>query len=157
MKKALKITGIVLILGVALLQLVGAERTNPAVNESARLQASAQTPAEVDAILKRSCNDCHSNETVWPWYSGIAPMSWKVVEHVNEGREELNFSEWAGYDDKKKRKKLLEICEQVTEKEMPLDQYLWLHGEAVLTEADVKTLCDWVQAERGRLKTGEDE
>jgi hypothetical protein len=102
--------------------------------------------------LKRSCNDCHSNETVYPWYSNISPFSWLLAEHIEEGRRELNFSVWTTYSAKKKRRKLDEVCEQITSGEMPHNQYLWIHRDAVLSQEDKKILCDWAETEKAKIE-----
>jgi cytochrome c551/c552 len=137
----IKIILAVLIIAVVGIQFVPVERTNPEVT------GEIETPAEVMDILRRSCYDCHSNETVWPWYSRVAPLSWKVVDDVDEGREEMNFSEWIGYSEKKKAKKIHEIWEEVSEGEMPPWYYTPLHPEAELSAADKETLRKWTEAE----------
>lgn len=101
-----------------------------------------QAPEEVQAILKRSCFDCHSNHTNYPWYSSIAPVSWFTKMHVKEGREHMNFSTWASYDDEKKAKYLDKIPKAIKSK-MPLPSYLIMHGEAKLSDEDKKVLSDW--------------
>ena len=138
----------------AALQLFRPERTNPLVNPSRTVQAGATVPPDVDAILRRSCYDCHSNQTRWPWYSAVAPMAFGVVEHVTEGRAELNFSEWGAYPAKKRAGLLEKMCEEVREGKMPLKQYLWLHRDATLSEADWKSVCDWSADEADRLAAG---
>jgi hypothetical protein len=143
-----------LVVLVAAVQLFRPERTNPSVNSAQTVQAGATVPPEVDAILRRSCYDCHSNETRWPWYSGVAPMAFGVVGHVTEGRSELNFSEWGAYSPKKRTGLLEKMCEEVREGRMPLKQYLWLHRDATLSEADWKSVCDWSADEADRLAAG---
>jgi len=101
-----------------------------------------QAPEEVQAILKRSCFDCHSNHTNFPWYSSIAPVSWFTKMHVKEGREHMNFSAWASYDDEKKAKYLDKIPKAIKSK-MPLPSYLIMHPDAKLSEDDKKVLSDW--------------
>ncbi len=133
----LKIIAAVLIVAFIGIQFVPVERSNPPV--TGEIDASPQ----VRETLRRSCYDCHSNETVWPWYSYIAPASWLLADDVAEGRDELNFSEWSGYDDKRKLKKFKEIREEVEEGEMPQWYYLLLHGDAALTEADKQALYEW--------------
>ncbi len=100
---------------------------------------------EVSKILRNACYDCHSNETVYPWYADVAPMSWLVIHDINEGREELNFSEWIPYSLKKKNHKLEEIVEMVEEGEMPLKIYTPLHPEAKLSEEQKELLIVWAQ------------
>ncbi len=121
------------------MQLVRPDRVNPPVT------GEVQTTPEVKALLKRACYDCHSNETVWPWYSNVAPISWVVAHDVDEGRRELNFSEWASYEPKRQAHKLEETEEMVEKGEMPLGIYVVLHAEAKLTEAEKKTLIDWAK------------
>jgi hypothetical protein len=126
------------------------DRTNPAVDERRTLAANTRMTPEVEAILRRSCNDCHSSETVWPWYSHVAPASWFLKQHVDEGRRELSFSEWATYPKRKRERKLHEMCEQVESGEMPLKCYLPLHPEARLSDDDRRVLCEWARAEEER-------
>ncbi len=101
-----------------------------------------QAPEEIQAILKRSCFDCHSNHTTFPWYSDIAPVSWFTKMHVKEGREKMNFSTWSSYDDEKKLKYLEKIPKAIQTK-MPLSSYLIIHKEAVLSDADKEALKNW--------------
>ncbi len=152
MKTALKIIVLLLFFAFVGLQFFRSERTNPAVIGSETLQETMYVPKEVDQVLKRSCSDCHSNETVYPWYSNIAPISWKVVQHIDEGRDELNFSKWGTYGNQRKARKLEEICEEVEERNMPHNQYLWIHWDAALSDSDIKTLCDWTAQAVENLK-----
>lgn len=137
----LKIVLALLIIAVVGIQFVPVERTNPQVT------GEIEAPTEVMDVLRRSCYDCHSNETVWPWYSRVAPVSWLVVDDVDEGREEMNFSEWSGYSERRKAKKIHEIWEEVSEGEMPMWYYIPLHSEAKLTAADKETLHNWAEVE----------
>ncbi|MCA1623382.1 MAG: heme-binding domain-containing protein [Acidobacteria bacterium] len=151
MKKAVKIIAIVLAVAFFAIQFYRPDRTNPLIVEAETLEASTQVPENVQKILERSCNDCHSNKTVYPWYSNISPFSWMLVDHINEGRRELNFSAWGTYTNKRKRHKLDETCEQITDGLMPHNQYLWIHRDARLSEADKKILCDWAETEKAKL------
>jgi hypothetical protein len=139
---------IVVLLGI---QFVRPARTNPPVDESQTILARTQMTPEVAAILDRSCRDCHSNKTDWPWYSNVAPVSWWLTDHVDTGRRELNFSEWGRLAQDRQDKKLREICDEVSDGIMPLSSYLPMHPQARLSEQDKKTLCDWVEAERARM------
>ncbi|MCW7489980.1 heme-binding domain-containing protein [Leptospira meyeri] len=120
-----------------ILQFFPIDRSNPPV------KAEIQTRAETKEILKRSCYDCHSNETIWPAYSYIFPASLLISHHVEEGRDELNFSEFGLLTQKKQNKKIYEIWEQVEEGEMPPKDYLLLHPSARLTEKDKEVLKQW--------------
>ena len=95
--------------------------------------------------------DCHTNTTTYPWYSQIAPASWFLANHIRDGRKELNLSVWNTYSDKKKSKKLEEVCEQVEQGDMPLPSYLWIHRDAALKEGEARILCDWANAERAKI------
>lgn len=132
-------------------QAIRPSMTNPPVDESRTLKAKTQITPEVYAIMERSCNDCHSNKTVWPWYSQISPISWYQARHVDQGRRELNISDWARFDNRRATRKLDEICEQVKTGEMPLSSYLLLHPSAKLSDADKQALCNWTEQERARL------
>ncbi|MDQ3473227.1 MAG: heme-binding domain-containing protein [Acidobacteriota bacterium] len=134
------------------LQFVRPARTNPSVDQTQTINAHLQITPPVAAILDRSCHDCHSNSTRWPWYSNVVPASWFLVDHVDEGREHLNFSEWGKLDKRQADKKLEEMCEEVSDRMMPIDTYTWIHRSARLSDADIKVLCDWTEAERARLE-----
>ena len=110
-------------------------------------------PAEVSGILKKACNDCHSNNTNYPWYSNVQPITWWLQHHVDEGKGELDFSSFAAYSAKKQHHKLEEIIEQVKEGEMPLNSYTWIHKDAVLTEAEKLSLSSWAAQLRNEIAT----
>jgi hypothetical protein len=119
------------------IQLVPVDRSNPPVS------GTVDAPAEVMAVLRKACFDCHSNETSWPWYSYVAPVSWLVAHDVEEGRKELNFSAWASLEAKKRAHKRKEVWEEVAEGEMPLRPYLLTHPQAKLDAAELETLRVW--------------
>jgi len=125
-------------------QLVPVSRTNPPVD------AEIVVEPGVRALLKRACWDCHSHETVWPWYAWVAPVSWLVAHDVNHAREELDFSRFESYAPKKQRKKLGEVGEEVDEGHMPLWYYVLLHPTARLDDEERRRLIDWADAERER-------
>ena len=131
-------------------QAVRPVRTNPPTAAGASLLAHA-TP-EVTAILNRSCRDCHSNETRWPWYTNVSPTSWLVANHVNHGREHFNYSQWTSIDEDEQDKLLGGICSLAERSRMPLPSYLWIHRDAKLSPADVKTLCAWSEKMRDMLQ-----
>jgi Haem-binding domain len=143
MKKFFKWFAIGVAVAFLAIQVYRPARTNPPVDPARTLQATMPVPPHIDKILARSCNDCHSNNTKWPWYSNIAPLSWKVIEHVNEGREHLNFSNWAAYPPDDAEHAVEEMCEETEKGNMPIPDYLYLHPEAKLSKADVRALCDW--------------
>ncbi len=147
MKKILKIIAIVLFIGFIAIQFVRPDKTNPPIVQAETIEATTQVPDNVKSILKRSCNDCHSHETVYPFYSNVAPISWQVIDHINDGRKRLNFSVWNTYDDKKKKRKLESICEEMQLGEMPMSQYTLIHWDAKISADDTKTVCDWTKTE----------
>ncbi len=100
--------------------------------------------------MKTSCYDCHSNETVWPWYSYVAPVSFLVAGDVEDGRKRVNFSEWDKYDEKKKEKKMDAMIEAVEAGGMPLPKYLITHSDAKLDPEKIKILKDWVTSDNGQ-------
>ena len=146
-KKIIKGLLILFLVGFFLAQFIRPDFTNPPVVEADTLWETTSVPDNVKQVIVRSCGDCHSNETQYPWYSYITPSNWFLADHIDEGRHELNFSTWRSYKPETQKKKLGEICEQIEEGSMPLPSYLWIHRDAVLTAADAKLLCDWANAE----------
>ncbi len=139
----MKKTLIALVLILIAIQLIRVEKTNPVIDENIKLTA----PKEVMNILKRSCYDCHSNETKWPWYADFAPLSWSIVNHVNDGRKALNFSNWKNIPKDIKTKRLKRAIKTVNNAMMPLSSYLWLHKEAILSKKDKEILTQWFKKE----------
>jgi len=151
MKKFIKATLITLAVVFIAAQFVRPDLTNPSIDPAQEFRA----PAHVQSIIDRSCIDCHTSRTRYPWYSQISPVSWWLKDHIDEGRGELNLSLLGAASPKKAAHKMEEICEMVEKGEMPLPEYLWIHWDAKLSEADKQTLCQWSKAERARiLQTG---
>ncbi len=113
--------------------------------------SGAQIDPNVRAILERSCQDCHSEATHYPWYSYVAPVSFLIRSDVIHGREHLNLSRWSEYSLQRKERSLSEIANQVKDRDMPLPQYTLIHRNARLSDADVDAVFRWTQAERSRL------
>ncbi|HEV7799031.1 MAG TPA: heme-binding domain-containing protein [Pyrinomonadaceae bacterium] len=154
MKKLFRVLRWVVIGGVCcfiVAQFFGPAKTNPASERTQSIDSRVQVTPQVAAIFDRSCNDCHSNKTRWPWYSNVAPISWFVINHVNEARQNLNFSEWGRYTERDADGMLKQICREVRAGAMPLSSYTPLHPGSTLSPEDVKTLCDWTAAERARI------
>lgn len=149
MKRVLIVILVILVLAVIAIQFVPIERSNPP--EGAPLVADAQ----VVAVLQQSCYDCHSNQTVWPWYSKVAPVSWSVANHVQEGRERLNFSEFAGMTPERQAHAREEIWDEVSEGGMPLPVYLKMHAAAALSDEDKAILKAWCGAEAAAAESDE--
>ena len=151
MKKWVRRIGIGLLVLFAVAQLKRPAHANPQAVPALAIHARMEVPAEVSSILERSCRDCHSNNTQWPWYSHVAPVSWWLVDHVNHGRSHFNYSEWGKGRPEKVEEHLGEICEEVSSGTMPLPSYLRMHSNARLSPIDVKALCTWTEAEQQRL------
>lgn len=107
---------------------------------------------DVKNILQSSCYDCHSNNSNYPIYASIQPIAWWLQHHIDEGKEELNFSEFAGYSPRRRFHKLEEIKEQIVEKEMPLYSYTIVHTQAKLSEQQKSILINWVNSTMAKMK-----
>jgi len=127
-------------------QLIPVDTTNPPADGAMTMPAG-----DTGQILKAACMDCHSNETVWPWYAHVTPVKFLVADHVNEGRSKLNFSTWGAVTPSRQARKLEEVAELVQEGEMPEGTYTWMHPEARLTDAQRQLIVEWANAERARL------
>lgn len=133
MKKAL----IILIVILVAIQFIPVNKTNPTVT------AELDAPTEIISVFKRSCYDCHSNETAWSWYSNIAPVSWLVAGDVKDARAHLNFSEWGNLSRKDRLKMKEEIWEEIEKEKMPLWKYNIIRPEASLTQKNKDLFRDW--------------
>ncbi len=147
------IVALVVLLVIA--QFIRPTRTNPPVDPALEINASQSAGHAIRSIFARSCNDCHSNLTVWPWYSNVAPASWLLAYDVNRGRNTMNLSQWGAYSAEKKRGLMKEICKEVSNREMPAGAYTLLHPAARLSDADVQTVCAWTQAFAGASGTSD--
>jgi hypothetical protein len=136
-----------------LVVLVGMQFYRPEKNVAAgdyvaAFETETNPSPEVKAILNTACYDCHSDNTEYPWYNNIAPVSYWLADHIEDGKKHLNFSDWQNYDAKKKDHKLEELIEEVKEGEMPLKEYTWTHGDAKLTQEQISTLVAWADGVR---------
>jgi hypothetical protein len=121
-------------------QIIQVEKINPKFDKNYEIKA----PEDIISIFKRACWDCHSNETIWPWYSKIAPFSWELARHVSNGRAYLNFSTWEQYTKDEKNKKLEAIYKTIY-KAMPPPNYLFFHKNAKISEQDIKKIRIWTK------------
>jgi hypothetical protein len=143
----LKRVAIALIVLVVFLQLVQPKRTNPPVVPSRSLEAHVRVPPQVESVLKRACGNCHSNETVWPWYSHVAPISWLITSDVNEGRSHINFHDWEAQKSPQAAiEHLALICKEVRDGGMPPLTYRMMHKESRLSPGDMSAVCSWSQS-----------
>ena len=134
-----KLISIVVVGLFIVLQLIPVNQTNPPVIQNVTV------PGEISNILKTSCYDCHSNETIWPWYSRIAPGSFLITRDVVEGRKHLNFSEFSDLDAFDSTDIADEIIEVMSEGEMPILPYLLLHPNASLSDSQTRAIMDWAE------------
>jgi glyoxylase-like metal-dependent hydrolase (beta-lactamase superfamily II) len=140
-------------LGLILAQAIPVSRTAPDTDPARSLYANAAVPADVRSLLERSCADCHSNATTWPWYSRVAPLSWLVSREVQLGRRALNLDEWDSYSAGQRERKLEQICEQVSAQDMSDGKHLRIHDSVKLTDVQRATLCQWADATHRSLAT----
>ena len=151
MRTWLKRSSWALVVALIVAQFIPLKKTNPPVDPSKTMYASLPVPPGVQNVFERACKDCHSNETVWPWYSRVAPVSWMIVNDVNEGRGDLNLSEWGTYSAKRKDTRLKEICDQLSSGEMPDRMYALVHRQARLNDDERTAVCQWTDATRKGL------
>ena len=151
MRKTLKWIAIGLLTLFLAAQFYQPERSNPQVDESKTIFATLNVPTDVKAILDRSCTDCHTNNTIWPWYSYVAPVSWLTARDVKNGRSSMNLSVWGTYKKTKQAGKLDEISEQLSADNMPLKPYRMMHPGSVLSKEEIELVSRWAEKERDRL------
>ena len=144
------------ILIIVLIVLVVIQFFRPAKNQSRDEGKSITTvypvPANIQPLLKDGCYDCHSNYTSYPWYDRIQPVAWWLQHHVNEGKKELNFSEFASYTPKKQAHKLKEVAELVHKDAMPLQSYTWMHPKARLTNDQKQLIINWAKGLQAQIE-----
>jgi hypothetical protein len=146
MKNQLKWVGFGLLAVLVILQFFQTDKTNKETDPKMELLSIVPASAEVADLLERACQDCHSNKTKYPWYSYIAPVSFWVTHHIDDGKKHFNMSEFGTYPPKKAAHKLEEGFEVIENGEMPMDSYTWMHPEAKLTDTEKKVLINWFKA-----------
>ena len=129
-----------------LIQFIPNELPKVTLENEDDLLSNNEFPIEIESQIKASCYDCHSNETIYPWYSYVAPISFLVKRDTEVGRKELNFSNWESLDRKKKAKHLTDLIEEIEEGEMPFPPYLITHSDAKLSEETKQALMDWADS-----------
>ena len=139
MKKVL----VVLVVAFVIMQFFRIDKTNPAPTPGMDFLNIKKTPESTAKLIRNGCYDCHSNESKYPWYSNIQPFAWLLKDHIDKGRKELNFSNFATYEPKRQAHKLKEAAEFVENGEMPLESYLLMHPEAKFTDAEKKEMVDY--------------
>tara|TARA_R110002049_G_scaffold228405_1_gene400548 strand:- start:170 stop:652 length:483 start_codon:yes stop_codon:yes gene_type:complete len=146
-KKILLALAVILII----MQFFTIDKSVPETNPAIDFMNVTSPTSEVATILKNGCYDCHSYNTKYPWYSNVAPVSWWVKDHIDHGRDELNFSLWGSYSAKRADHKLEESSEMVLEEEMPLPSYTWIHGDAKLSTEERTLLANWFDELRATM------
>lgn len=151
MKKFFKRLLLLLLVALIAIQFVRPAK-NASTDQSRSITNLYTVPENVNAILVKACNDCHSNYTVYPWYAKVQPVTWWLNDHIKEGKSHLNFDEYTTYNLRRQYHKMEEVIEQVKEKEMPLDSYTWIHKDAKLTDEERVTLTNWAQSVMDTMK-----
>jgi hypothetical protein len=150
MKRIIKWVIVALVALFAALQLAQPARTNPPVKTDF-LKATA-APPDVAAMFRAACYDCHSDETRWPWYSYVAPMSWQIADDVNHGRRHVNLSEWPADKPDTARKKIEDMSDEIDDGDMPMKKYTLIHKDARLTPQQRDTLTQWLNDQPSAMK-----
>jgi len=149
MKKIL----IVLLIAFVFIQFFKPEKNIHPGTQANAIATVYQVPEDVSQIMDKACNDCHSNNTRYPWYNNIQPVAWWLNDHIEEGKDELNFDEFASYNLRRQYHKLDEVIEQVKKGEMPLNSYTWIHTDAKLSDAEKTALTGWAQGIMDQMKS----
>ena len=149
--RLLKKIGLALVVVLVVMQAFKPEK-NISDDHSKNIATRYPVPKEVDAILVKTCNDCHSNNTKYPWYAGVQPLAWWINDHVVDGKKHFNLDDFANYSLRKQYHKMEEVIEQIKEGEMPLESYRLIHQEAKLTQAEQALLTNWAQSVLDTMK-----
>lgn len=143
---------LVLLAAFVIIQFIHPKRNKSTGTPANYIGNALPIPSDVNTILKKACNDCHSNNTRYPWYTNIQPVHWWLDNHIREGKGHLNIDEYTNRNLRYQYHKLEEIVEQIKEGEMPLDSYTWMHKDAILTESEKNTLIHWAEASMDSMK-----
>jgi len=144
--KIVKLLILVLLIAVVIIQFIPNDKPEVVLTNENDLIYNNQLPEKIRVMLKESCYDCHSNETIYPWYSNVAPVSWLVVRDIKLGRDELNFSHWESQSKIDKAKNLDKIIDEVTDENMPMPIYTIMHANAKLSDDDRRLITEWADS-----------
>ncbi len=144
--KIVKLLILVLLIAVVIIQFIPNDKPEVVLTNENDLIYNNQLPENIRVMLKESCYDCHSNETIYPWYSYVAPISWLVVRDIKLGRDELNFSHWESQIKIDKAKNLDKIIDEVTDENMPMPIYTIMHANAKLSDDDRRLITEWADS-----------
>jgi len=150
--KAVKVTGWILLVALVGIQFMPTERNQSDLIPKTDFMVVNEVPKNIESVIKTSCYDCHSNNTDYPWYNKVQPVAWYLEDHVEHGKEELNFNEWDSYSSRRKNSKLKSIISQIEDDEMPLTSYTLIHRDAKLSDTEKKIVLDWVSKLKDSLE-----
>jgi|SRR5210317_428086 hypothetical protein len=150
--KIVKIIALILLVGFVGIQFVPTDLNQSDTVPKTDFLLVNNTQENISALLQESCYDCHSNNTEYPWYNKVQPAAWYLEDHIQEGKDELNFNEWAEYSDRRKNSKLRSIISQIEEDKMPLDSYTLIHKDAILSDEDKRVIIDYMTALKDSLE-----
>ena len=151
-KKIIKRVLLGLLVIVVLIQFIRPEKNQGSADTDKDITHFVHVPDTIRSLLKKSCYDCHSNHTNYPWYADISPGSLWLASHIRNGKDKLNFSDFAQYTTRRKKNKLTSIVEQIEEREMPLKSYLFLHRNARLSPGQIQLIIDWADSAKTQLE-----
>ncbi len=152
MKSVFKKIGLFLLAGLVIIQFIRPAKNIHTVDASKQISTVVTVPENVNKIFQKACYDCHSNNTTYPWYSNIQPVYFWLNHHINEGKGELNFDEFASYRLRKQYGKMKKIISEVEENEMPLSSYTWIHKDAILTIEEKTAITNWATSIMDSMK-----
>ena len=150
--KIVKIIALILLVGFVGIQFVPTDLNQSDTVPKTDFLLVNKTQENISALLQESCYDCHSNNTEYPWYNKVQPVAWFLEDHINEGKEELNFNEWDAYSNRRKNSKLKSIISQVKDDEMPLASYTLIHKDAKLSNSEKTLIIDYMKNLKETLK-----
>ena len=144
---------IIIVIILIVIQFFKPERNLHAGPQPKAITTQYTVPENVDTIMAKACYDCHSNNTRYPWYANVQPVAWWLNDHINGGKYELNFDEFAAYAPAKQYHKLEEVGDMVNHGRMPLSSYTWIHKDAILTDAEKSTIVNWAEGIRKQMES----
>ena len=150
--KIVKIIALILLVGFVGIQFVPTDLNQSDTVPKTDFLLVNNTQENISALLQESCYDCHSNNTEYPWYNKVQSVAWFLEDHINEGKEELNFNEWDAYSNRRKNSKLKSIISQVKDDEMPLASYTLIHKDAKLSNSEKTLIIDYMKNLKETLK-----
>lgn len=152
MRKILKYLGYVLLAGLVIIQFFRPTKNVGGDQQDLDVSTIYKVPDDVKQLLSEACYDCHSNNTRYPWYAEVQPIAWWLDDHIQEGKKELNFNQFADYSLRRQYRKLEEVIDEVKENKMPLESYTWVHGNAKLSVEQRAKITTWAESVRETMR-----